>query len=140
MEPSYSFILTRDPQAQGNQPTLAKSFDALKIKKFDLEFTVDPLFKKTSADFDEGGAQGLLMNHLSIDGKGRVVFDSGDVEVDEDEEEDAANEEMEAPEEMVDLDKLQGMLRGRYGYAMTDASLLQNHSLPLKISLRGPYR
>lgn len=87
---------------------MAKSFDALKIKKFDLEFTVDPLFKKTSADFDEGGAMGLLMNHLSIDGRGRVVFDSGDVEVDEDEEGDAANEEMEAPEEMVDLEKLQG--------------------------------
>jgi condensin complex subunit 2 len=88
---------------------LAKSFDALKVKKFDLEFTVDPLFKKTSADFDEGGAMGLLMNHLSIDGKGRVVFDSGDVEVDEEDEEgNAEHTELENPDEMVDMEKLQG--------------------------------
>lgn len=80
------------------------------MKKFDLEFTVDPLFKKTSADFDEGGAMGLLMNHLSIDGKGRVVFDSGDVEVDEDDEDEAGNGESEVPDEGVDLEKLQGML------------------------------
>lgn len=50
----------------------------LQVKKLDLEFTVDPLFKKTSADFDEGGAMGLLMNHLSVDEKIRVVFDAGD--------------------------------------------------------------
>lgn len=88
---------------------MAKSFDALKVKKFDLEFTVDPLFKKTSADFDEGGAMGLLMNHLGIDGKGRVVFDSGDVEVDEEDEEgNAEDTELENPDEMVDMEKLQG--------------------------------
>lgn len=28
------------------------------MKKFDLAFTVDPLFHKTSAQFDEGGARG----------------------------------------------------------------------------------
>jgi condensin complex subunit 2 len=39
---------------------------------------VDPLFKKASADFDEGGAKGLLLNHLSIDSQGRIVFDSSD--------------------------------------------------------------
>ncbi len=39
---------------------------------------MDPLFKKTSADFDEGGAKGLLLNHLMIDSKGRIVFDSSD--------------------------------------------------------------
>lgn len=39
---------------------------------------MDPLFKKASADFDEGGAKGLLLNHLSIDGQGRIVFDSSD--------------------------------------------------------------
>lgn len=36
------------------------------------------MFKKASADFDEGGAKGLLLNHLSIDSKGRIVFDSSD--------------------------------------------------------------
>jgi condensin complex subunit 2 len=44
----------------------------------ELEFSVDPLFKKASADFDEGGAKGLLLNHLAIDGMGRIVFDSSD--------------------------------------------------------------
>lgn len=57
---------------------MAKDFTSLSLKKFELEFTVDPLFKKASADFDEGGAKGLLLNHLSIDGKGRIVFDSSD--------------------------------------------------------------
>lgn len=36
------------------------------------------MFKKTSADFDEGGAKGLLLNHLMIDNQGRIVFDSSD--------------------------------------------------------------
>lgn len=48
----------------------------MQLKKFELEFTVDPLFKKASADFDEGGAKGLLLNHLMIDPEGRIVFDS----------------------------------------------------------------
>lgn len=62
--------------------TLAKDPFQLRSKKLDLEFSVDPLFKKTCADFDEGGAQGLLMNHLSLragaDGGMRVVFDASD--------------------------------------------------------------
>ncbi len=39
---------------------------------------MDPLFKKAAADFDEGGAKGLLLNHLAIDSSGRIVFDSSD--------------------------------------------------------------
>ena len=31
-----------------------------------LEFAVDPLFKKTSAAFDEGGADGLLFSQLFV--------------------------------------------------------------------------
>ena len=58
--------------------TLAASFEQLRLKKMELEFSVDPLFKKASADFDEGGAKGLLLNHLSIDSTGRIVFDSSD--------------------------------------------------------------
>ncbi|KAF9221380.1 barren [Gyrodon lividus] len=62
--------------------TLAKDASQLRSKKLDLEFHVDPLFRKTCADFDEGGAHGLLMNHLSIgvgsDGGLRVVFDASD--------------------------------------------------------------
>ncbi|KAK4897560.1 hypothetical protein LTR27_004704 [Elasticomyces elasticus] len=60
------------------EATLATSFEVLRLKKMELEFSVDPLFKKAAADFDEGGAKGLLMNHLSIDNTGRIVFDSSD--------------------------------------------------------------
>lgn len=60
------------------EATLVTSFDQLRLKKMELEFSVDPLFKKASADFDEGGAKGLLLNHLSIDSSGRIVFDSSD--------------------------------------------------------------
>ncbi|RAL15672.1 condensin subunit BRN1 [Aspergillus homomorphus CBS 101889] len=63
---------------RSHEATLAPSFSSLQLKKFELEFSVDPLFKKASADFDEGGAKGLLLNHLSIDGQGRIVFDSSD--------------------------------------------------------------
>ena len=60
------------------EATLATSFSQLQLKKMELEFSVDPLFKKASADFDEGGAKGLLLNHLGIDSNGRIVFDSSD--------------------------------------------------------------
>ncbi|KAI6825044.1 barren [Hortaea werneckii] len=64
--------------ARSAEATLAASFEQLRLKKMELEFSVDPLFKKASADFDEGGAKGLLLNHLSIDSSGRIVFDSSD--------------------------------------------------------------
>ena len=38
------------------EATLEPTLEALNIKKFDLAFAVDPLFHKTSAQFDEGGA------------------------------------------------------------------------------------
>ncbi|KAF9730543.1 hypothetical protein PMIN04_009971 [Paraphaeosphaeria minitans] len=66
----------RAPRAK--ESSLADSFEQLQIKKMDLDLSVDPLFKKASADFDEGGAKGLLLNHLSIDSNGRIVFDSSD--------------------------------------------------------------
>ncbi|KAJ5975285.1 hypothetical protein N7481_008992 [Penicillium waksmanii] len=68
---------------RSHESTLAPSFTSLQLKKFELEFAVDPLFKKASADFDEGGAKGLLLNHLAIDGQGRIVFDSSDDAVDD---------------------------------------------------------
>jgi condensin complex subunit 2 len=63
---------------RSSEATLVSSFTQLKLKKMELEFSVDPLFKKASADFDEGGAKGLLLNHLAIDATGRIVFDSSD--------------------------------------------------------------
>ncbi|CAK7204456.1 hypothetical protein SEUCBS139899_007213 [Sporothrix eucalyptigena] len=71
-------IKKKPKKKQRSEATLAPSFASLQLKKLELEFAVDPLFKKASADFDEGGAKGLLLNHLMIDGQGRIVFDSSD--------------------------------------------------------------
>ncbi|KAJ3720943.1 condensin complex subunit 2/barren [Lentinula raphanica] len=107
----------------------------LRNKKPDLEFSVDPLFRKTCADFDEGGAQGLLMNHLSLgvgqDGNLRVVFDASDSISKEDE------EDVYEPEDLIDLtqlradflpdlDALQTKLISR---ELSDFSFTQNPSL-----------
>jgi len=78
------------------------------VKELDLEFTVDPLFKKTSADFDEGGAAGLLMNHLSSDATMRVVFDAGDAKVEQEDEENDKQAEQEEGNEKIDISKLKG--------------------------------
>ncbi|XP_020098266.1 condensin complex subunit 2 isoform X1 [Ananas comosus] len=56
--------------------TLESSFEALNVKKFDAAFTVDPLYHQTSAQFDEGGAKGLLLYNLGVYGGCRVLFDS----------------------------------------------------------------
>jgi len=95
---------SRKKKTQTHRPaaTLAKDASQLQSKKLDLEFSVDPLFKKTCADFDEGGAQGLLMNHLSLgvgsDGGMRVVFDASDSTAKVEEE-----EIVEEPEDEIDL-------------------------------------
>ena len=76
------------------------------MKKFDLEFSVDPLFKKTCADFDEGGAGGLLLNHLHLYGNGKIVFDASDVDATA---QTIVNEQEEAMlTEQVDLTKIFG--------------------------------
>lgn len=60
-----------------------ENIDSINVKEWDLEFTVDPLFRKTSAEFDEGGAKGLLLNHLSVYGnKCKLIFDSADAVID----------------------------------------------------------
>ncbi|XP_058773650.1 condensin complex subunit 2-like [Vicia villosa] len=59
--------------------TLESSLEALNIKKFDVAFSVDPLYRQTLAKFDKGGAKGLLMNNLGVYGGCRVLFDSLDV-------------------------------------------------------------
>lgn len=49
------------------------------MKKVDTAYTVDPLFKKTCAEFDESGTSGLLAYSLKIAADGeRIVFDSMD--------------------------------------------------------------
>lgn len=112
-EPTSDNPDSQNPQGAGKkrhrpESTLAKNAAQLRSKKLDLEFSVDPLFKKTCADFDEGGAQGLLMNHLSLgvgtDGGMRVVFDASDSmgKV-------AEEEEIREPQDEVDLTYLRSM-------------------------------
>uniref|UniRef100_F6HER1 Condensin complex subunit 2 n=1 Tax=Vitis vinifera TaxID=29760 RepID=F6HER1_VITVI len=57
--------------------TLVSSFEALNVKRFDVAFTVDPLYHQTSAQFD--GVKGLLLNNLAVYGGCRVLFDSLEV-------------------------------------------------------------
>lgn len=72
---------TKKEQEQKLSPlsTLESSFDNLNLKKFDVAFHVDPLYHQTSAQFDEGGAKGLLLNNLGVYGGCRVLFDSLEV-------------------------------------------------------------
>ena len=50
--------------------TLAATWEELNAKKFDLAFAVDPLFHKTSAQFDEGGAKGApLLQPVTWEGR-----------------------------------------------------------------------
>jgi condensin complex subunit 2 len=118
---------------RANRPaaTLAKDPSQLRSKKLDLEFSVDPLFKKTCADFDEGGAQGLLMNHLSLgtgtDGGMRVVFDASDSTGKIEEE-----EVFEEPEDEIDLSYLRS--KGQQPPLIIGTQiLLQRSSCPILI-------
>lgn len=85
--------------------TLEASFDALNIKKFDVAFSVDPLYHQTSAQFDEGGAQGLLLNNLSVYGNCHVLFDSFEVP-----EKFVLNDSQNDKSEMIDLSFLKEYL------------------------------
>eukprot|EP00043_Microstomoeca_roanoka_P013764 m.135289 g.135289 ORF g.135289 m.135289 type:complete len:723 (+) comp15844_c5_seq2:106-2274(+) len=73
--------------------TLENNPSALNVKKFDLQFDIDPLFKQTSAAFDEGGARGLLLNHLTVDENGTLLFDSQGGAVERVEEEESIPED-----------------------------------------------
>lgn len=73
-----------------SENTLASNFSQIQVKNLDLELSVDPLFRKMCADFNEGGAKGLLLNSLAIDNTGRVVFD-GQVDQQPEETEQAAS-------------------------------------------------
>lgn len=74
---------------------MAEDFSKIQQKQLDLEFNVDPLFRKTCADFDEGGASGILMNHLGCDREMRVIFDAGDCKMDDPGDDDSSDEQEE---------------------------------------------
>ncbi|KAA8906399.1 condensin complex subunit 2/barren [Sphaerosporella brunnea] len=115
---------------RSSEATLAKEFSQIQIKKLELEFSVDPLFKKASADFDEGGAKGLLLNHLSIDSNGRIVFDSSDDKDEkndeEDDEEENPQQEQEVPDEPAEIINKLSFLKNKF---FPDLSKLDNQDI-----------
>ncbi|KAG2175870.1 hypothetical protein INT44_000348 [Umbelopsis vinacea] len=91
-----------------SETTLVKDFSSIKVKKLDLDFTVDPLFKKTSADFDEGGARGLLLNNLTVDRGGKIIFDASDAFADPEDDDEVPTpdlKEKKASEEKAEGDR-----------------------------------
>jgi condensin complex subunit 2 len=129
-------------KAQRHESTLVKNRAQLKVKKLDLEFSVDPLFRKTSEDFDEGGAHGLLQNHLSLgvgsEGALRVIFDASDSMGRDDEDED------EDPQEQItsiDLRALKCMLLNKLSasletHEMQHTSLTSRNWMVRRLRLR----
>lgn len=67
---------------------------------------MDPLYHQTSAQFDEGGAKGLLLNNLGVYGGCRVLFDSSECP-----ERSMSTVETEGPE-LIDLSFAKGMHTG----------------------------
>lgn len=56
--------------------TTLVDFESIRVKDLAQNLSIDPLFKKALADFDEGGAKSLLINTLHVDNDLRVVFDA----------------------------------------------------------------
>ncbi|KAI8843993.1 condensin complex subunit 2/barren [Chytriomyces cf. hyalinus JEL632] len=94
----------RSRRAKGN--TLEKDISALNVKKIDAEFLIDPLFKKTSADFDEGTASGLLLSHLNMTNEGMIIFDASDDVTVSKQMADIAEISCESQQQLVDISKL----------------------------------
>ena len=69
---------TEQAKRSGGGVTIEANVANLNCKTQAGEFQVDPLFRKTSAAFDEEGAHGMLLNNLSVIGKCSLVFDSSD--------------------------------------------------------------
>ena len=59
----------KEKRRRKEKPTIEKNLSAINCSKFDLEFDVDPLFKKTSAQFDSGSGGGQFLTSLYIKGK-----------------------------------------------------------------------
>jgi condensin complex subunit 2 len=72
---------------------------------FALDFAQDPLFQKTAADFDQGGATGLLLSILDISEQGSLIFGAS-----------STLDQLPTPtEEICDLSGLQARFGARFG-------------------------
>ena len=72
--------------------TLESNLKNIDVKRLEREYDVDPMFRKMSQAFDEGGAKGMLMNNLAVHDGCTILFDTSDaVEMGSTEHRDAAN-------------------------------------------------
>ena len=77
----------------------------INMSKLDSAPDIDPLFRKMSKAFDEGGAKGLLLNNLGVARDGcRIEFDSKEDSVTENAVAPSSNEEgeVEADDKVMD--------------------------------------
>ena len=129
--------------------TLEKNVSALNMNKLDSAFDIDPLFRKMSKTFDEGGAKGMLLANLSVstDGCG-IVFDSKEDESDRKlrTEEMARKirvengEEAQKDEEKVTVKKINiGGLRSKLKSLLATTSLSELALVPQLTQLRDEY-
>lgn len=86
-------MLSLSLQKSKGDSKIEQNMNNITLKKFDTEFEVDPLFHKMSQTFDEGGAQGMLLNNLSVSNGCELVFDSTDIP-DTDGSENCSNEDI----------------------------------------------
>lgn len=56
--------------------TIETNLSNLNVKTHEISAKTDPLFQKTSASFDQGGARGLLLNNLNVYNGTSIAFDS----------------------------------------------------------------
>nr|XP_006825955.1 PREDICTED: condensin complex subunit 2-like [Saccoglossus kowalevskii] len=60
--------------------TIETNLNNIKGNHLQMDFEVDPLFQQTSAEFDEGGTSGLLLNHLCFnDDECQLLLDSNSI-------------------------------------------------------------
>ena len=91
--------------------TLESNPDNLNLKDLEYQISTDPLFQKTSASFDEGGAKGMLLNHLNVQNGCQVVFDSSDAVDAMAGTEKANDDEEEDDDDAIDLGEMAGDLK-----------------------------
>ncbi|PLW33841.1 hypothetical protein PCASD_15888 [Puccinia coronata f. sp. avenae] len=89
-----------------NSTSLVDFNEKIRVKELELEFTVDPLFKKTCADFDEGGSGGILMSHLSVDSSMTIIFDASGKPFSQNSDDDTAVAPEEERQTLLDVSKL----------------------------------
>jgi condensin complex subunit 2 len=105
------------------------TFEQIKIKKLSQELSIDPLFKKTLAEFDEGGAKSLLLNTLHIDDRSRVVFDASTTNPNDAQDEEVKDEIKDEDVEMTDMDDMVIDLSSLQNFLYTDIAELDEKSL-----------